>query len=584
MTDNRVRIRAELENAVSKGLGGIRQEFDQTAKSPGAQALLQGVGMGAGLTAWNALGSAVGGVTDFIGDSIRAARDQQEVVSKSGVVFGSAADDALAFGEGAAEAFGMSKTAAMDAAAGFGLFFTGAGESQEAAQDMSEKVVQLAGDLASFNNLDPTDALAKLKAGLAGEAEPLRSVGVFLTEAKVKAKAMEMGLGDAHGELTEGEKILARYQLILEETTQAQGDFARTADSNANTQRKLNAEIENLKAEVGEEFIPVEKAWLELQLLIANALTTSSKEVEHHTQMLEYLDSRGLQPSTRTYGVAITAMREHAATAAEDAAHTEMLTRKTEDLGATTGTTAAATKHYTGEASNLGTALRDLGYDVGELDKATDDLAETIADELFGDAINRGNIATIRDTIASLEDQRAETEKGSRKYRILTGEIAENRKALFDLQLQQAQEAGPEAMMKFLDDAIKRTDKADEKTLAYLESLKKLYSYLLNHSELYTIKEGKFKGKQIPGFAAGGRYEGGEPFIAGEGGHPELVIPDGPGRVVNGDQTRAMLSGGGSGLAPVELPIVIDGREIGRIIDSRLFIALDAAGGSAMVR
>jgi hypothetical protein len=83
-------------------------------------------------------------------------------------------------------------------------------------------------------------------------------MGVFLSEAKVKAKAMEMGLADAHGELSEGAKVLARYQLILDETRTAQGDFARTSDQLANQQRIRNAELINAQAELGESFAPLE--------------------------------------------------------------------------------------------------------------------------------------------------------------------------------------------------------------------------------------------------------------------------------------------------------------------------------------
>ena len=131
---------------------------------------------------------------------------------------------------------------------------------------MSKAIVGLAGDLASFNNLDPTDVLLKLRSGLSGEAEPLRSLGVFLTEAKVKAKAMEMGLGNAHGELSEGAKLLARYKLITEETTTAQGDFARTADGLANAQRRANAELLDRQAELGAKFLPIQKQITEWQI------------------------------------------------------------------------------------------------------------------------------------------------------------------------------------------------------------------------------------------------------------------------------------------------------------------------------
>src|SRR3546814_11380927 len=75
----------------------------------------------------------------------------------------------------------------------FGIFFNTAVNPQKAA-DMSQIFAQLAQDLGSFYNVDTDTAIQKLRSGLSGESEPLRDFGVFLTEANVKAKALEMGL------------------------------------------------------------------------------------------------------------------------------------------------------------------------------------------------------------------------------------------------------------------------------------------------------------------------------------------------------------------------------------------------------
>src|SRR3546814_6746259 len=99
-----------------------------------------------------------------------------------------------------------------------GIFFNTAVNPQKAAE-MSQIFAQLAQDLGSFYNVDTETAIQKLRSGLSGESELLRDFGVFLTEANVKAKALEMGLTGVGDELTEQEKILARYQLRSEEHT-----------------------------------------------------------------------------------------------------------------------------------------------------------------------------------------------------------------------------------------------------------------------------------------------------------------------------------------------------------------------------
>ncbi len=266
MTDNRIRILAQLDDKVSAGLDKIKDKLD-TIGGKGTGAVAFGTVAAKGLDVISGAAFRAGeAVGDFIGDSIKAASDLNESTSKSQVIFGGAAKAVADFAETADKSLGLSKAAALEAAASFGNLFLGTGQTQARAAELSKSLVTLAGDLASFNNLDPTETLQKLRSGLTGEAEPLRSVGVFLTEAKVKAKAMELGLADAHGELSEGAKVMARYQIILDETGTAQGDFARTSDGLANSTRSTNAELENLRANLGEKFLPIAKGATGAQL------------------------------------------------------------------------------------------------------------------------------------------------------------------------------------------------------------------------------------------------------------------------------------------------------------------------------
>lgn len=199
----------------------------------------------------------------FFGDSISAASDVEESLSKVQVVFGEFSDDIEDFAATAPQALGLANSAALEFSGTFGNLFVALGLSQQAAADLAPEIVQLGADLASFNNIEVTDALDKLRAGLVGEAEPLRVLGVNLTAATVEAKALELGLTDATGAVSEAAKVQARYALILEQTATAQGDFARTADSIANRQRTLAADFENLRAAVGEALLPAFESLLD---------------------------------------------------------------------------------------------------------------------------------------------------------------------------------------------------------------------------------------------------------------------------------------------------------------------------------
>lgn len=186
----------------------------------------------------------------------QAASDLGESTSKATVVFGQAVDQVLEFGETSATSLGLSEQAALEAAGTFGNLFVALGTTKQQAADLAPDVVSLAGDLASFNNLAVDETLEKLRSGLVGEIEPLRSLGISFGAAEVEAKAMELGLVAANGEITEGAKLQARWALILEQSGTAQGDFARTSEGLANQQRILTAEFQNSVATLGAALLP----------------------------------------------------------------------------------------------------------------------------------------------------------------------------------------------------------------------------------------------------------------------------------------------------------------------------------------
>jgi hypothetical protein len=189
--------------------------------------------------------------------TIGAASDLNETISKTEVVFGSAAEKVLAFGETSASAIGLSQNAALGAAGTYGNLLRAMGLTEDASADMSIELVELASDLASFNNMKTDEVLEKLRAGLTGESEPLKTLGVNMNEARIKAKALELGLAKQGEELTAAAKAQAAYAIILEDTALAQGDFARTSAGQANQQRIFRANLENLRAKIGQAFLPI---------------------------------------------------------------------------------------------------------------------------------------------------------------------------------------------------------------------------------------------------------------------------------------------------------------------------------------
>lgn len=204
-----------------------------------------------------ALIAAAGAALYLAKQSIEAAGDLGESINKASVTFGRSRKIILAWSKTTARALGTSRREALESASGFGQILKASGFTDKAAAHMSKTMVELAGDLASFHNLDTADALEKIRSGLVGEAEPLRTLGVLLSENAMQEEAYRLGIAKRGETLTEAQKVQARYHLILEQTSDAQGDFARTSGSMANQQRILSARFEDLSAKLGKKILPL---------------------------------------------------------------------------------------------------------------------------------------------------------------------------------------------------------------------------------------------------------------------------------------------------------------------------------------
>jgi len=125
------------------------------------------------------------------------------------------------------------------------------------AKDMTKSVVELAADLASFNNVPMADTLAAIQSGLVGQTRPMLQYGIAIKAATVEAKALEMGLIRQGEELTSAARAQATFALMVEGSTFAMGDAERTAGSAANQLKFLWAEIKETGGAIGAVLMPV---------------------------------------------------------------------------------------------------------------------------------------------------------------------------------------------------------------------------------------------------------------------------------------------------------------------------------------
>lgn len=191
--------------------------------------------------------------------SIGLAVDFEESLSKANQIFGDAAKGIEDAAKSAATEVGLSRAEFLEASSSFGVFGKAAGLTGDELSGFASDLVSLSADVASFNNLRPEEALEKLNAGLRGSVEPLQSIGVLMNAAAVETEALNMGLIEQGEELSEGQKILARHSLIMQQLGEqgATGDFKRTSEGLANTQRILHARLKDLGITLGQVLLPI---------------------------------------------------------------------------------------------------------------------------------------------------------------------------------------------------------------------------------------------------------------------------------------------------------------------------------------
>ena len=194
-------------------------------------------------------------------ESIQVASDLEEVQNVVDVTFG--AEGSKKIEKWATEAgknFGMTELQAKQYASTMGAIFKTNGVADDELLEMSTNIAELAADMASFYNMDFDSAFNKIQSGLSGMPQPLRQIGVEMTENAVSAFAMAQGYETAYDKMSESEKLMVRYKYLMDQTSLAQGDFARTSDSYANSQRRVATGFETLKAQLGEALLPIASA------------------------------------------------------------------------------------------------------------------------------------------------------------------------------------------------------------------------------------------------------------------------------------------------------------------------------------
>lgn len=207
-------------------------------------------------------------------DGIEYASDLAEVQNVVDVTFTNSAESINAWAKTALDAYGMNEVSAKRYAGSLGAMMKSSGLAEDSVADMSMAMVGLAGDMASFYNLDLDTAFEKIRSGISGETEPLKQLDINMSVANLEAYALSQGVEKSYQEMTQAEQVMLRYNYLLNATADAQGDFARTQDSWANQTRLLSENWLQFRGVLAENLLPV----LTLVVTMLNRLVMFAQE------------------------------------------------------------------------------------------------------------------------------------------------------------------------------------------------------------------------------------------------------------------------------------------------------------------
>lgn len=217
----------------------------------------------------------------FIRDGISSAISAPEIQNMFDVAFKNAAASAEAFAQRLKKAFGVDIMESKQMLATMQNFTTSMGIGEKTSFKMSTSLTQLAYDMASLYEADPSQVFENMQSGLQGMPRAMYKYGVSLTAANIEQTALQYGLIKSGQEMTDHQKIIARYLTILKQTSNAQGDMSRTMQSPANMLRVLKSQLTAAGRAIGNAFMPFIQAvlpWLNaLAVLlerVGNALAT----------------------------------------------------------------------------------------------------------------------------------------------------------------------------------------------------------------------------------------------------------------------------------------------------------------------
>ena len=293
----------ELEVLITANTNELRKEISNANKSINGLKKSAKDSSGGTLQAFKKLktGIVALGIGKVIKDSITTGMDAIESDSLFETVMGNNADAVKSWSSKVADTLGLNAVAMQKNIGVVYNMTSSMGVAEQNALKLSKGVSVLAEDMASFYNLDSAEAFNKLRAGITGETEPLKALGILVDENTVKQVAYSEGIAENGAELTQQQKVLARYVAILKQTGNAQGDLARTISSPSNQLRQLKSQVTQLGLALSNFFMPIVSAVLPYLNAFAKLATNALNSLKPFADKLaEFLGVSSTDASEET--------------------------------------------------------------------------------------------------------------------------------------------------------------------------------------------------------------------------------------------------------------------------------------------
>lgn len=201
-------------------------------------------------------------IATYLGNAAEKFNSYYEAANLFGVSMKGLTGEASAFINKMETLLGIDPTEAMNNMATIQGLTTSFGMASDKAYVLSKNLTQLGYDLASLKNIPVAESFTKIQAAISGELEPIRRLGVDLSQARLQQELLNLGYSQSVSTLSQADKAVLRYIAIMKQTTDAQGDFARTLSSPANMIRILQAQLNSLARSVGSLLYPALKSIL----------------------------------------------------------------------------------------------------------------------------------------------------------------------------------------------------------------------------------------------------------------------------------------------------------------------------------